>query len=93
MNDEKRASGGAVLSSDGLGAMVEKQAMAERTYEVRTVGVDYLCDKCGVGVMEQAGIMLPTDPPRWRYKCGGCGEVADLWQKYPTVRFERVPGW
>jgi predicted RNA-binding Zn-ribbon protein involved in translation (DUF1610 family) len=67
--------------------------MAERTYEVRTVGVDYLCDKCGDGVMEQTGIMLPMDPPKWRHKCNRCGEVSDLWQKYPTVRWERLPAY
>jgi predicted RNA-binding Zn-ribbon protein involved in translation (DUF1610 family) len=63
--------------------------MSERTYKVRTVGVDYQCDKCGDGVMEQTGEMLLTDPPKWRHKCNRCGEVANLWQKYPTVRWER----
>ena len=81
--------------SNRLGArqQLKEQMMAERNYDVRTVGVDYLCDKCGDGVMDQTGIMLPGDPPRWRHKCNRCGEIADLWQNYPTVRFERQPAF
>ncbi len=64
--------------------------MPERTYEVKTVGVDYECDACHAGTMQQTGIMLPSDPPWWRHKCSNCGLVEDLRQKYPTVRWERV---
>lgn len=64
--------------------------MAEQTYEVRTVGVDYICDECRTGKMEPTGIMLPTYPPRWRHKCSHCNETADLSQQYPTVRYERA---
>ena len=64
--------------------------MTERKYAVLTVGVDYYCDECDFGVMVQTGIMLPTDPPRWRHKCNHCGNISDLWDKYPTVRWERI---
>ena len=67
--------------------------MTERTYELRAVGVDYLCDACGDGVTVATGLMLPTDPPKWPHQCNKCGHTANLEQKYPTVRFERVPGW
>lgn len=65
--------------------------MGERTYEARTVGVDYICDACNTGVMEQTGVMLMTDPPQWPHKCNNCGTATNLWQKYPTVRWERLP--
>jgi DNA-directed RNA polymerase subunit RPC12/RpoP len=61
--------------------------MTERTFEVYTIGVDYICDKCE-GVMEQTGFMIHADPPKWRHKCNKCGEVVDLLEKYPTVRFK-----
>jgi len=64
--------------------------MAEKSYEVRTFGVDYICDYCCIGAMENTGIMLMTDPPKWRHKCVRCGEIADMFDKYPTVRFERI---
>lgn len=67
--------------------------MSERTYEVRTVGVDYICDDCNSGVMEQTGVMLLSNPntPQWSHKCNHCGATKNLWQKYPTVRWERTP--
>jgi|JI10StandDraft_1071094.scaffolds.fasta_scaffold883266_3 DNA-directed RNA polymerase subunit RPC12/RpoP len=67
--------------------------MTERTYEVRTIGVDYLCDKCGDGLMEHTGIMLMSDPPKYPHKCNRCGTVMDFFQKYPTVRWERLPAY
>ena len=66
-------------------------AMSERTYEARMVGVDYTCDDCNTGVMEQTGVMLMSDPPQWPHKCNNCGVTKNLWQKYPTVRWERIP--
>jgi predicted RNA-binding Zn-ribbon protein involved in translation (DUF1610 family) len=63
--------------------------MTERTFEVRQIGVEYLCDKCG-GFMRQTGIMLPVDPPKYRHKCDCCGETADLSGAYPAVRWKRV---
>ena len=65
--------------------------MSERTYEVRTVGMDYICDDCNVGVMEQTGVMLLTDPVQWPHKCNNCGKTKNLWQKYPDVRWKRIP--
>lgn len=65
--------------------------MSERIYEARTVIVDYICDDCNIGVMEQTGVMLPTDPPKWPHKCNHCGKTDVFWQKYPAIRYERIP--
>jgi hypothetical protein len=34
--------------------------------------------------------MLLVDPPLWQHRCNHCGDAANLQQKYPTVRWERV---
>jgi DNA-directed RNA polymerase subunit RPC12/RpoP len=64
--------------------------MPEQTYEIKSIGVDYKCDFCGDGTMEQTGIFLPTDPPQWQHRCTRCGHHMNMWQKYPNVRFERI---
>jgi hypothetical protein len=64
--------------------------MSERTYEVRTFGVDYICDKCERGVMNQTGKMFFVDPPLFVHKCSNCGDETGFTEQYPTVRFERL---
>lgn len=64
--------------------------MGERVYEVKTVGVDCICDDCNIGTMEQTSVMLPSYPPQWPHKCNNCGVIKNLWDKYPAIRWERV---
>ena len=64
--------------------------MAQKEFTVRTIGIEYICDICNNGTMEQMGIMLPVDPPKWKHKCNNCGGEMDLYEKYPTVRWEKV---
>jgi hypothetical protein len=64
--------------------------MSERRFEVKPVGVDYVCDVCNTGLMVQVGLMLPTDPPQWKHKCSNCGDTKDFFAKYPDLRFERI---
>lgn len=64
--------------------------MSERTYAVRAVGVEYTCDECQAGVMEPTGVVLASYPPQWPHQCDNCGATKNLWQKYPTIRWERV---
>lgn len=65
--------------------------MSERTYEVRNVGVDYICDNCNTGEMEQTGVMLMTDPAQWTHRCNHCGQTKNFFQKYPSIRWEKIP--
>jgi predicted RNA-binding Zn-ribbon protein involved in translation (DUF1610 family) len=65
--------------------------MSERTYQVRTVGVEYVCDQCGAGTMQLRGnTMLMSNPPQYPHQCDKCGHRQDLLAKYPTYRVERV---
>lgn len=63
--------------------------MAEREFEIRQVGVDYICDGCNTGAMLPTGVMLLCAPPKWPHKCNHCGAEATFSVKYPSVRFER----
>lgn len=68
----------------------------ERRYEVRTYGVRYICDACGRGEMvalqgaqayvQEGGRILI------RHACVACHQMAVFGEKYPTVRYEDVPG-
>jgi uncharacterized Zn finger protein len=40
--------------------------------KVDTFVEELYCDKCGTE-MEQTGIVLTTDPPRYPYRCPKCG--------------------
>ena len=65
--------------------------MPERKFEVRPVGVEYVCGRCGDGVMVAGKLTLGADDePAWMHTCPSCGHSQPLPEKYPTVRFERV---
>ncbi len=65
--------------------------MGERTYEVKVVGIDYICDNCNTGVMEATGKMLMVDPPQWEHKCNHCSATRNFPQKYPAIGYKRLP--
>lgn len=66
--------------------------MPEQKFELKAVGVDYVCDNCGDGVMVATGsFALMSDPPQWQHSCNKCGHPRAFFEKYPTVRFERAP--
>ena len=65
--------------------------MSEREFEVRIVGIDYICDECNSGVMgNRDGIMLMSNPPQWTYVCNHCGHVQTLAAGYPRIEHKRV---
>jgi rubrerythrin len=64
--------------------------VAEQTFEVKTLAVEWICDECGTGKMEPIGHVLLSDPPQYPHKCPHCGHRAILAQTYPTIRYERV---
>lgn len=65
--------------------------MAERVFAVEPYGVDYICDACNTGVMEQTSVFLPVDPPKWVHRCNQCGHEQALSETYPAIRYKRVP--
>ena len=65
--------------------------MPEKTFPVQVVGVDYICDVCGQGKMEQAGnVVFTTHPPQIPHKCSNCDYERAFIERYPTVRHQRV---
>jgi len=65
----------------------------ETNFEVKTVGVEYTCDKCEEGEMfhqEGRDTMLLTDPPRFEHVCTKCGYKQTFLKRYPTVEYKRV---
>ena len=61
--------------------------MSEREFDVRPIGLDFVCDTCMMGVMKYGGVMKMCDPPKFEHKCINCEFVRDLDKKYPTVEF------
>jgi|694.fasta_scaffold06610_19 DNA-directed RNA polymerase subunit RPC12/RpoP len=65
--------------------------MAERNFPIQVVGVEYICDKCGIGTMKSHGkVACPADPVEYPHSCTHCGATAELTERYPTVRHLRV---
>lgn len=67
--------------------------MAEYTYPVKPIGVDYACDKCHNGKMTYVKMVFSGPPENrqtmFHHKCSNeqCGHEQELAEKYPTVRF------
>lgn len=63
--------------------------MPEQTFEVKPVGVRYICDQCNEGEMikdpDVKNAWL-TDPVQYPHKCNKCGYTCGLIESYPTVR-------
>ncbi len=64
--------------------------MPEQRFEVRNVGIDYICDTYGKGKMVSTGSILTSNPPQFPHKCDNCEATKNLHERYPTFRVERV---
>jgi hypothetical protein len=67
--------------------------MPIKEFEVRTVGIDYICDECLEGKMlPTGGSMLLSDPPQFAHQCDNinCCAKANFTERYPTFRVERA---
>ena len=65
--------------------------MSERTFEIKQIGVEYVCDSCGVGTMEnKTGMTLLSNPAQYVHRCNKCGYEASFRTTYPGIRIERV---
>jgi uncharacterized Zn finger protein len=63
--------------------------MSEIKQEVKMFSVDMICDKCGKGKMEyKDGMMLLTDPPKFKHTCSNCGYVETYFCKYPKLEYQ-----
>ena len=61
--------------------------MAEKIIKVETYLIDYICDKCKKGKMmhtsqNQQGAYSPNS-----HKCYECGNIEELVEKYPKIKY------
>lgn len=64
--------------------------MAEREASAHAIYVDYVCDRCGEGLMEPHGkVAYLTDPIKFPHRCTNCGHEQSFTEKYPTIRYRR----
>lgn len=70
--------------------------MAENTYPVKPVGIEYICDICKVGRMQYQRLVfsghMEHRETTFEHKCNhvDCGHVQEFPIQYPTVRFVSI---
>lgn len=67
--------------------------MAENTYPVTPIGVEYICDVCQVGRMKYVKLVfsghMENRQTTFQHKCSNeaCGHVQEFHIQYPTIRY------
>ena len=56
---------------------------------ITPIEIDYVCDKCGEGVMRCKGLMLLSDPPKYPLVCTECGHEVISDMNYPIQQYIR----
>lgn len=66
--------------------------MSEVEQRVETYLVNYQCDSCGVGLMRDNGLMLPSNPPLYPHICDNsdCGDKKTFNQRYPYQNMKYI---
>lgn len=64
--------------------------MAERSYQVLPVGIEYVCDKCSYGTMKPNGTILTSLPPKYGHECDNCSASEYFTKQYPYVEFVKL---
>jgi hypothetical protein len=63
----------------------------EFEYPAEIIIIEYECDTCSNGKMVDTGeAMLLVNPPLYPHKCDSCEVVANLNNRYPTVKHRTV---
>lgn len=71
--------------------MIKGKIMAEVTFDVNTVGVDYVCDECKKGQMLFTKFLVDSVHEKHPYlhTCNNCKHEETFSEKYPTIRHTR----
>ena len=74
--------------------MIELRPHEER-FDIRPVGIRYICEFCNEGEMIATGNvsrMIATNPPSLLvpHRCNKCGKEMELPRSYPYVDWEEV---
>lgn len=64
--------------------------MSEKTYDIKPIGLMYICDVCKTGEMQQTGFTKLLHPPLYTHRCAHCGVMEDFFKRYPDILWERV---
>lgn len=64
--------------------------MGEMRQEVKVFTVSYLCDDCGMGVMESTGAVFLSNPPQYPCECKNCGSKKTFLKNYPHTEKEII---
>ncbi|EOO29044.1 hypothetical protein IIU_05726 [Bacillus cereus VD133] len=63
--------------------------MMEQQFEVKPIGVRYICDICHIGEMCPTGNnFFMEDPPKLEHMCNQCGAKIKLTDKYPIIKYQ-----
>lgn len=63
----------------------------KKTAKLIPYEVNYICDKCGKGIMEYTGgHEYLTSIPQFEHKCNVCGEIKLFYNgTYPKISYEK----
>ena len=66
--------------------------MSEIKKLARPFKVEYVCDKCGAGLMRPTGYAFSTNPPKYEHSCNHtlCDNKMNFFKTYPALEFEIV---
>lgn len=65
--------------------------MSEQHTYVRTVRVNYTCDKCRFGIMVPTGNAAARfNGSDYEHECSTCGHVQDFPCRYPRIEYEEI---
>jgi hypothetical protein len=63
--------------------------MSEQRFDVKQVGIRYICDVCDTGEMKPYG--KPdwlAEPVQFPHQCNNCGHERTLNERYPKIVWE-----
>lgn len=63
----------------------------EVTFDVKPIGINYICDSCQKGEMNQTGeVKMYEHHATFVHKCSNCSEKKELKEKYPLIRYQQI---
>ena len=66
--------------------------MSENRTKCHSYRLEYICVKCGEGMMETtAGISLMSLPPKYQHTCNSCGYEDYFFEQYPSISWVPAP--
>ncbi len=65
--------------------------MPEQEFDVKPIGIEYICDECGKGIMRPHGnFVLTSNPIQHPHKCHEWGHTDNFTKKYPDIVYRSI---